>query len=62
MRETGEGAREDRRGVNARLAEEAEVRWTPRTPPVAARWVGWALCAALAVAVVVAAVWVDVPW
>jgi hypothetical protein len=45
-----------RAGVISRLADEAEVRWAPRTPPRAARWVGWVLCVALAVAVVLAAV------
>ena len=43
------------RGVHARLAEEAEVRWTARTPPRATRWAGRVLCVALAVGVVVAA-------
>ena len=43
------------RGVYSRLADEAEVRWAPRTPPRSARWVGWALCLALAAGVVVAA-------
>jgi hypothetical protein len=58
MSEPGDTTRSggDGRGVHARLAEEAEVRWARRTPPRAVRWVGWALCVALAVGVVVAAV------
>jgi hypothetical protein len=49
------GSGDDGRGVQARLAEEAEVRWTRRTPPRWARWAGRVLCVALAVGVVVAA-------
>lgn len=49
------GSGGDGRGVHARLAEEAEVRWAPRTPPRWARPAGWVLCAALAVGVIVGA-------
>jgi hypothetical protein len=58
MSEAGDngGSGGDGRGVHARLAEEAELRWARRTPSRSARWAGWALCVALAVAVVVAAV------
>jgi hypothetical protein len=58
MSEAGDngGSGGDRRGVHARLSEEAEVRWAPRAASRSARWAGWVLCAALAVAVVVAAV------
>jgi hypothetical protein len=58
MTEAGDdgGSGGDGRGVHARLAEEAEVRWAPRTASRSARWAGRALCVALAVAVVVAAV------
>jgi hypothetical protein len=57
MSETGDDgdSRVDGRGVHARLAEEAELRWARRTPSRAARWAGWVLCLALAVGVVVAA-------
>ena len=44
-----------RPGVYSRLADEAEVRWTRRTPSRSVRWVGWGLCLALAAGVVVAA-------
>ncbi|MEZ0286090.1 MAG: hypothetical protein ACAH79_12760 [Thermoleophilia bacterium] len=44
-----------RPGVYSRLADEAEVRWAPRTPSRWVRWAGWALCAALAAGVVFAA-------
>jgi hypothetical protein len=54
-----EGGR--RPGVYARLAEEAEIRHAHRTPPRWARWVGWALCLALAGGVVAAALQVH-PW
>jgi hypothetical protein len=58
MTEAGDngGSEGDGRGVHARLAEEAEVRWAPRAASRSARWAGWVLCVALAVAVVVAAV------
>jgi hypothetical protein len=41
--------------VYARLAHQAEVRERRRTPGRLARWVGWAICLALVVAVVVTA-------
>ncbi len=47
--------------VYARLAEEADVQTTLHTPPRWARWVGWGLCVALIVGVVVAAVRAH-PW
>ncbi|HEX2503379.1 MAG TPA: hypothetical protein VHK00_05515 [Miltoncostaeaceae bacterium] len=58
MSETGDngGSGGDGRGVHARLAEEAELRWARRTPSRSARWAGRVLCLALAVGVVVAAV------
>ncbi len=58
MSETGDnrGSGGDGRGVHARLAEEAELRWARRTPSRSVRWAGRVLCLALAVGVVVAAV------
>lgn len=47
--------------VYARLNAEAEVRLVRRRPHPAARWMGWALIAVMAVAVVLAAAGVG-PW
>lgn len=46
--------------VYARLARQADVRLGGRTPPRGTRLVGWAVCIALAVATVIAAVRVPV--
>ena len=51
----------ERPGVYARLAEEAEIRHHVHTPPRAARWMGWGICIALCVAVVVGALQAN-PW
>jgi hypothetical protein len=51
----------ERPGVYARLAEQAEMEQARRTPPRATRWVGWAICLAIAVAVVLSALEVK-PW
>lgn len=45
----------------ARLAEEAEIRHHVHTPPRSARWMGWGICIALCVAVVVGALQAN-PW
>jgi hypothetical protein len=50
-----------RPGVYARLAEEAEVERATLTPPRGTRLVGWLVCLAMVVAVVVAAVEAH-PW
>lgn len=50
-----------RPGVYARLAEEAEVERTARTPPRGTRVVGWLVCAGIVAAVVAAAVGAH-PW
>ena len=47
---------QERARVYARLAHQAEVRERRRTPSRMARWVGWAICLALVVAVAVTAV------
>ena len=58
---TASGGDSDRPGVYARLAEEAEIRQVTRTPPRAARWLGWAICLALIIGVMVAALQAN-PW
>jgi uncharacterized protein involved in exopolysaccharide biosynthesis len=45
-----------RPAVFARLRDEAEVKLDRREPPRIARWLGWALCLAIAAGVVVAAI------
>ncbi|MGD9695420.1 MAG: hypothetical protein AB7V42_07160 [Thermoleophilia bacterium] len=47
--------------VYARLAAEEEIRFVRRTPPRSARWVGMALCLAIAVVILMAALRVH-PW
>jgi hypothetical protein len=54
----GEGRRP---GAYARLAEQAEVEQSVLTPPRGTRVVGWLVCVAIVVAVVVAAVGAH-PW
>ncbi len=51
----------ERPGVYARLAEEAEIRHVRHTPTRASRWIGWGICLALAIGVVVAALRAN-PW
>ena len=51
----------ERPGVYARLAEEAEIREVSHTPPRAVRWLGWGICLALILGVVVGALQAN-PW
>jgi hypothetical protein len=50
-----------RPGVYARLAEEAETHRVALTPPGWVRWLGRAICVAIALAVLAAALQVH-PW
>ena len=50
-----------RPGVYARLAEEAEIRRISHAPPRAARWIGWGICLALVLGVVLGALQAN-PW
>ena len=51
----------ERPGVHARLAEEAEIRAVNHTPPRSVRWLGWGICLALVLGVVVGALQAN-PW
>ena len=51
----------ERPGVYARLAEEAEIRHVAHTPTRASRWLGWGICVALVLGVVIAALQAN-PW
>lgn len=52
---------DERPGVYARLAEEAEIRHVAHTPSRAARWLGWGIVLAMVVGVVLAALRAN-PW